>query len=329
WVRWLPPDLLLPGRPAPARALLAGVALTLFRLPGLARSAGFWREVSAWWAAVVAGHATGYTSSAGAGPAGNLVSSAVPPSVSASIPAPAAARSQAPASLGAGTRLPRAVGSSPHADAAAQRWVETALGGALYLVNFMQYTGLPAHLPEGLGAWAALEGLARGLLSSGAGSSGREPGGPEPGGPGHPELVADPIWRVLALLDGREPDAPPGGLADWAAATASIPPALDPGTLLPPEPLQGPLIDGLPTGLNRWLTERLPYIRLRLVRALHPVEQPEEHLLLLPARLSVSVTHLDLLADINQISIPVRLAGLDRDPGWAPAFGRVIRFHYT
>ena len=24
----------------------------------------------------------------------------------------------------------------------------------------------------------------------------------------------------------------------------------------------------------------------------------------------------------------VRLAGLDADPGWQPAFGRVIRFHY-
>ena len=25
----------------------------------------------------------------------------------------------------------------------------------------------------------------------------------------------------------------------------------------------------------------------------------------------------------------VRLAGLDADPGWQPAFGRVIRFHYV
>jgi hypothetical protein len=31
---------------------------------------------------------------------------------------------------------------------------------------------------------------------------------------------------------------------------------------------------------------------------------------------------------LNDISLPVRLAGLDCDPGWLPDFGRVVKFHF-
>jgi len=32
--------------------------------------------------------------------------------------------------------------------------------------------------------------------------------------------------------------------------------------------------------------------------------------------------------NLDVISLPLRLAGLDRDPGWVPDFGRVVRLHF-
>jgi hypothetical protein len=32
--------------------------------------------------------------------------------------------------------------------------------------------------------------------------------------------------------------------------------------------------------------------------------------------------------DLKHVSLPVRLAGLDANPGWYPELGRVVTFHY-
>jgi hypothetical protein len=47
-----------------------------------------------------------------------------------------------------------------------------------------------------------------------------------------------------------------------------------------------------------------------------------------PARLSLTPTHADMFFELSGVSLPVRRAGLDLDPGWLPWFGRVITFHY-
>jgi hypothetical protein len=47
-----------------------------------------------------------------------------------------------------------------------------------------------------------------------------------------------------------------------------------------------------------------------------------------PARLSLTPTHADVFFDLNGVSLAVRRAGLDLDPGWVPWFGRVVGFHY-
>ncbi len=78
----------------------------------------------------------------------------------------------------------------------------TALGGVFYLVNVLDALDLPAVVetpPVGahVGAWAALEALARTLLT--------EPDAVRP---------HDPLWRVLATLDGRRPEAPAGRVPD-------------------------------------------------------------------------------------------------------------------
>jgi hypothetical protein len=51
-------------------------------------------------------------------------------------------------------------------------------------------------------------------------------------------------------------------------------------------------------------------------------------ILLEPATLYVTRTHIDVLFSLEQIRLDVRMAGLDRDPGWVPELARVIAFHY-
>lgn len=51
-------------------------------------------------------------------------------------------------------------------------------------------------------------------------------------------------------------------------------------------------------------------------------------LLNLHARIQASPSHVDLFAPLNAVQLPVRLAGLDINPGWLPWLGRVVTFHY-
>jgi len=42
----------------------------------------------------------------------------------------------------------------------------------------------------------------------------------------------------------------------------------------------------------------------------------------------VTPSRLDLHFSLAGHPLEIRLAGLDRDPGWVPAAGRTIAFHY-
>ncbi|MEM7011204.1 MAG: hypothetical protein AAF585_06940 [Verrucomicrobiota bacterium] len=56
---------------------------------------------------------------------------------------------------------------------------------------------------------------------------------------------------------------------------------------------------------------------------------PDSHVLLFHrARLVITRTRVDVLFRLDQISLPVRSAGLDANPGWRPEFGRIIKFHF-
>jgi len=46
------------------------------------------------------------------------------------------------------------------------------------------------------------------------------------------------------------------------------------------------------------------------------------------ARIVVSVLNFDVYFALADLPIEIRLSGLDRDPGWVPAAGRTVRFHY-
>ncbi|MBK8814438.1 MAG: hypothetical protein IPN42_02535 [Methylococcaceae bacterium] len=91
--------------------------------------------------------------------------------------------------------------------------------------------------------------------------------------------------------------------------------------------LGNPLLVGLNPLLGRWLALVLPYIKLRLRLALSGTPILTS-LLLQPGRLYLTSTHVDLVLKLSNVSIPVRMAGLDFDPGWMPDFGRIVLFHY-
>jgi hypothetical protein len=51
-------------------------------------------------------------------------------------------------------------------------------------------------------------------------------------------------------------------------------------------------------------------------------------LLEIPGRLYLTSSHVDLVMSLESANTVWRRAGLDRDPGWLPAYGRVVYYHF-
>ncbi|MGA2829027.1 MAG: hypothetical protein ABSF03_23275 [Streptosporangiaceae bacterium] len=47
-----------------------------------------------------------------------------------------------------------------------------------------------------------------------------------------------------------------------------------------------------------------------------------------PGRVQVTGTHVDVVLSLQDVDLAVRVAGLDRDPGWVPLLGRIVLFHF-
>lgn len=77
-----------------------------------------------------------------------------------------------------------------------------------------------------------------------------------------------------------------------------------------------------------WLSDLLPHIRARLHLALGINDDLAEVLLHHYAKITFTPTHLDVFFSLSDHPIEIRLSGLDRNPGWVPAAGRFIAFHY-
>lgn len=237
----------------------------------------------------------------------------------------------APRPASSGPPAPSAGGAEPENTAAAavaalpsaEQGVETRLGGVLYLLEAMRRLNLPDCFEHGwrlateVGAWGVLEASGRALLGEGGAA-----------------FAGDPLWPALAELDGRRPGELPGG--GFAGDGPRRLPAAWPdpgGATSGAAPDLGPLCAGLGAGLRRWLELATPGLRRWLEDALRGGDPAAEidlgrDLLCRDGRLYASRTHVDLVMDLDSVTLPVRLAGLDRDPGWRPELARVVLFHF-
>ena len=225
-------------------------------------------------------------------------------------PPPSAAQDEAPAEAEPDARLDG---------------LETGLGGLLYLINVMGHLELPGSfesscgLASSTGFAGTLEALARVL----AGLRGDE-------------LAHDPIWAILAGLDGREPNEPPraAGLRLPDKLPAAWLEQLGDGTPVPRDSdrlaIEALRRAGWPPALLDWLQLVMPFIGWRIARAcgLDSVDEAVRLLIELPARVYVTASHVDVVTSIENIRVPVRLAGLDRSPGWVRSLQRVVLFHF-
>ena len=82
--------------------------------------------------------------------------------------------------------------------------------------------------------------------------------------------------------------------------------------------------------VHRWLSLLMPYVRARLRVALGLKANDEilEILCRQRARVRGTDTHVDVYFCLADLPLAIRFAGLDRDPGWVPAAGRFISFHF-
>jgi hypothetical protein len=81
---------------------------------------------------------------------------------------------------------------------------------------------------------------------------------------------------------------------------------------------------------TRWCAYMAAYVRARLALGLGvPPADAVRATLVRPASIAVTAAHVDVTSELAELPIEVRLAGLDRDPGFIPAAGRALRLHFT
>jgi hypothetical protein len=185
--------------------------------------------------------------------------------------------------------------------------IDTEFGGLLYLVNvglsltlYPDFTE-PTRPGIALALWDWLALLGRRWM-------------------GQP-FVDDPLDGLLAALAGRSAAAEPGA-GSGPPSYWRLPEPWRPwvGT---PEP------EGW-SGLAEWIDWLAPVIAARLASALGRADADAAPQWLLRRRAAVLVApaHLDVVMPLADLPVEIRLAGLDRDPGWLPASGATVRFHY-
>lgn len=167
--------------------------------------------------------------------------------------------------------------------------IRIRLGGAFYLLNLFLRLDAPACFDarfacsEHLTRWGLVQLLAQYLLSHEANTFAVET----------TDYADDPLWPLLARLDGRLPEAP-------------VAPHLPDRT--------------------QTLQIVLESLRARLANALNGAQ--EAAMLRVPTIVYVTRVHLDVVMSLQHISLPARIAGLDANPGWMPDLLRVVAFHF-
>ncbi len=242
----------------------------------------------------------------------------------------------------------------------------TDLGGLFFLWTLARALGLPGaaadwDMETALGPWALIAGLGRALLPA------REArpddpawtlldtldGTPDetPAGTGMrvPDTIRVPrTWLTggirrlnwthagghltlrtatgIAVL--RQPCAAADLPAALAEAIGACPGALATAgrTARPPRARAAP---GLDPAFRTWLDWMTPAIRARLAAGLSCRTAAAHRVLIRPATIHRTPARLDVVFALDQADLATRRAGLDIDPGWVPALGHILRFHYV
>ena len=91
-------------------------------------------------------------------------------------------------------------------------------------------------------------------------------------------------------------------------------------------------VDGRAPGpsRDRWRDWLLPLLRVRLARALGVADDAAllDQVCRAQARVTTRPAWVDVTLSLAALPVAIRLAGLDRDPGWIPAAGRDVRLHF-
>lgn len=204
----------------------------------------------------------------------------------------------------------------------AETAIHSRLGGVFYLINVLLALDIPAGLAGEQGQvspWVALEGVARLLLAAAV--------------DGDICYAKDGLWELLAGLNGRSATKSVATLPLGHDFTPSPPTqpltAWPPPAPLPPLAADNPLLAAIAPSFLNWLQFVTPFVLGQLQQTVPDLLIPSiTSLLAIPARIYATHTHLDVILPLEAIALPVRLAGLDFDPGWLPRWGRVVLFHY-
>ena len=84
---------------------------------------------------------------------------------------------------------------------------------------------------------------------------------------------------------------------------------------------------GVSERLHCWTDWLAAYIRARLVRAIGR-EDATQFVCRVSGTIEVTPMRVDIHYSLQTHPIEIRLAGLDRDPGWIPAAGRYVAYHF-
>lgn len=224
-----------------------------------------------------------------------------------------------------------------------QEWTATNLGGVFYLINLGVFLGLygdfttPLEPGIQLSIWDFVALLGRELAGE--------------------EIENDDVWPLLERLAQREAGDPIGSGFDQETVLGfefqvSSSEVNQEGSefRVPSFELkqnQEPVSEELQTRnpkletpntkpetrnpkLETWIARLMPYVRVRLRQALGLSEDEDPGPLVCRhrARVCVTPTHLDVFFSLVELPIAIRLSGLDRNPGWVPAAGKFIAFHF-
>ena len=232
------------------------------------------------------------------------------------------------------------------ADAAAH--FHTRCGGLAFLFNVALALGLygdftqPQHRGQPLSPWWLLDEAGHAIWGRAWAADPLAAWLRRRAGPPAPDPVPLPWQLPPAALQAFAADARPWHAvqapqsvllrhpANFVVAWLTGPSELSGMLQTLPQPGQGVRVHTTPRPARQQRLASLlwPLLRARLALGLGLRARAALHCLALPAQVQAGAGRLDLHFSLAALPLGVRLAGLDRDPGWVPAAGCDIRFHF-